>query len=247
MTWNDETCKVNFTSPSDVGEQIQVRGVNSGRSMVPVNVDLTALFDRYNETLSIHRFGRELKELRVSFAVALHEISSKLDHISQAPMDSNRPTSSPNSESTVFHQLNRNKSEQSVSTINHIPPQSVQEKATPLAGALSNRRVSVPRKQIPDRNLTVMKLGDREVVFNKTTITPPLMKHFSKDISGLFIEWEESNLFVVNGVSIPLKYWDKFFQKKSGIALAKQGAWEKIKVTWGMWKVRTMREPHCSV
>ncbi|KAI0784421.1 hypothetical protein C8Q75DRAFT_810197 [Abortiporus biennis] len=187
-TWNDETHDVNSTSPPDIGRQIRVEGADSSRSMVPENVDLAAPSSKYNETLSICRFGRELKELRVSIAVALHEISRKLDRISRAPMDSNMPMSLPNGESMVFHRLNCNESERSDSAINHILPRDVQEKATPLAGALSNRRVSIPRERIPDKNLNVMKLGDREVVFNKTTITPPLMKHFSKDISGLFIE-----------------------------------------------------------
>ncbi|KAG1888949.1 uncharacterized protein F5891DRAFT_904697, partial [Suillus fuscotomentosus] len=44
---------------------------------------------------------------------------------------------------------------------------------------------------------------------------PPTV-HLSKDINQLCEEWEESNLLVVNGRGIPVKYWGEFYKKGKG-------------------------------
>ncbi|KAH7907201.1 hypothetical protein BJ138DRAFT_987513, partial [Hygrophoropsis aurantiaca] len=61
---------------------------------------------------------------------------------------------------------------------------------------------------------------------------PPRL-HFSQDISGLFSEWESSDLLVVNGRKIPVKYWGQFYKKTKG---AKVTAWSTIRNEWGNWK-----------
>ena len=85
----------------------------------------------------------------------------------------------------------------------------------------------------PEKVVTVM-LGDEEFAFDRTTVNDPPAKHFSEDIDGLFEQWNNSDLLVVNGRSIPIKYWPQFYQAKKGI---KSGAWKAIRVEWGNWKV----------
>ncbi|KAG2130468.1 uncharacterized protein EDB93DRAFT_1069545, partial [Suillus bovinus] len=61
--------------------------------------------------------------------------------------------------------------------------------------------------------------------------------HFSRDIEQLCHEWESSDLLVVNGCGIPIKYWGEFF-KKSKIR-SENSAWDSIKVELGNWKFIT--------
>jgi hypothetical protein len=63
--------------------------------------------------------------------------------------------------------------------------------------------------------------------------SPPTV-HLSKDINRLCEEWEESNLLVVNGHGIPVKYWGEFYKKGKGV---KTAAWDVLRVEWGNWKV----------
>ncbi|KAG2091252.1 hypothetical protein BD769DRAFT_1371314, partial [Suillus cothurnatus] len=48
---------------------------------------------------------------------------------------------------------------------------------------------------------------------------PPTI-HLSKDINWLCEEWEESNLLVVNGRGIPVKYWGEFYKKGKDVRTA---------------------------
>jgi len=91
----------------------------------------------------------------------------------------------------------------------------------------------VPAPIDPEKVATVM-LGDEEFAFDRTAVDDPPAKHFSEDIDGLFKQWNDSNLLVVNGRGIPIKYWPQFYQAKKGI---KSGAWKAIRVEWGNWKV----------
>ncbi|KAG2108143.1 hypothetical protein BD769DRAFT_1299859, partial [Suillus cothurnatus] len=61
---------------------------------------------------------------------------------------------------------------------------------------------------------------------------PPTI-HLSKDINQLCEEWEESNLLVINGRRIPVKYWGEFYKKGKGVRPA---AWDALRVEWGNWK-----------
>ncbi|KAG1751026.1 hypothetical protein EDB19DRAFT_1574887, partial [Suillus lakei] len=61
---------------------------------------------------------------------------------------------------------------------------------------------------------------------------PPTV-HLSKDINQLCEEWEKSNLLVVNGCGIPVKYWGEFYKKGKGV---KTAAWDALQVERGNWK-----------
>jgi hypothetical protein len=98
----------------------------------------------------------------------------------------------------------------------------------------SHIALPVPASAIdPEKVVTVM-LGDEGFAFDQTTVNDPPAKHFSEDIDGLFEQWNNSDLLVVNGRSIPIKNWPQFYQAKKGI---KSGAWKAIRVEWGNWKV----------
>jgi len=100
--------------------------------------------------------------------------------------------------------------------------------------------VTLPAAAIDSKDVATVKLGDEEFVFDRTTVADPPAKHFSDDIDGLFEQWNNSNLLVVNGRGIPIKYWPQFYQAKKGF---KSGAWKAIRVEWGNWKVSPSESP----
>jgi len=95
-------------------------------------------------------------------------------------------------------------------------------------------RVTQPATAINLKNVATVKLGNDEFMFDRTAVADPPAKHFSDDIDGLFEHWNGSDLLVVNGRGIPIKYWPQFYQAKKGF---KSGAWKAIRVEWGNWKV----------
>ncbi|KAH7910370.1 hypothetical protein BJ138DRAFT_1153062 [Hygrophoropsis aurantiaca] len=118
---------------------------------------------------------------------------------------------------------------------NHPPPiVAVSQRVTsnPLD---SSRQLGqcLPREAIPLENLGIAHLGDEQHPFDKTKIPEPPTLHFSQDIPGLFREWENSSLLVVNGRGIPIKYWGEFYKKCKG---AKKTAWDALRSEWGNWK-----------
>lgn len=90
-------------------------------------------------------------------------------------------------------------------------------------------------ESIPDEHLSTAFLGGEAFPFDKTKLPDPPTIHLSKDIDRLCREWEASTLLVVNGRSIPVKYWPEFYKKGKG---AKASAWQALRVEWGNWKVR---------
>ncbi|OBZ68156.1 hypothetical protein A0H81_11958 [Grifola frondosa] len=85
----------------------------------------------------------------------------------------------------------------------------------------------------PNSNLKMVILGNEEFTFDKTQVPDPPLRHFSKDISCLFREWEDSELLKVHGRPIPVKYWSVIYKKSAG---AKAKAWAAMKKEWGNWK-----------
>jgi hypothetical protein len=100
--------------------------------------------------------------------------------------------------------------------------------------ASTSRRVTLPATSIDPEKLTFAKLEDEDFAFDRTDVSDPPAKHFSDDIPGLFQQWHHSDLLIVNGRGIPIKFWPEFYRAKKGI---KQGAWKLIRVEWGNWKV----------
>ena len=88
---------------------------------------------------------------------------------------------------------------------------------------------------IPDENVGTTRLDNEVFLFDKTKVPDPPTIHLSKDIDRLCREWEDSTLLVVNGRSIPVKYWPEFYKKGKG---AKTSVWQALRVEWGNWKVR---------
>ncbi|KIJ08190.1 hypothetical protein PAXINDRAFT_18653, partial [Paxillus involutus ATCC 200175] len=78
--------------------------------------------------------------------------------------------------------------------------------------------------------------------FVRRLVPDPPNVLFSKDVDRLFREWENSDLLVVNGRGIPIKYWDQFYKKTSGV---KEDAWPALKGKWANWKyIATERLQH---
>jgi hypothetical protein len=94
--------------------------------------------------------------------------------------------------------------------------------------------VPLPPEIIPPENLGIAHLGQEKFLYDRTTVPSPPTIHLSKDINWLCEEWEESNLLVVNGCGIPVKYWGEFYKKGKGVRMA---AWDALQVEWGNWKV----------
>lgn len=82
-----------------------------------------------------------------------------------------------------------------------------------------------------------VKLGDEEFSFDRRTVPDPPGALFTKDLSGLFQAWHESNTLTISGRGIPIKYWQEIYAKRKGI---KNKAWDAIRVRIGNWKVRGM-------
>ncbi|KAG1892992.1 uncharacterized protein F5891DRAFT_1196959 [Suillus fuscotomentosus] len=93
--------------------------------------------------------------------------------------------------------------------------------------------MSLPPEVIPPKNLGIAHLGQEQFSYDRTTVPSPPTVHLSKDINQLCEEWEESNLLVVNGRGIPVKYWGEFYKKGKGV---KTAAWDALRVEWGNWK-----------
>ncbi|KAI0681804.1 hypothetical protein C8T65DRAFT_751225, partial [Cerioporus squamosus] len=70
-------------------------------------------------------------------------------------------------------------------------------------------------------------------------IPDPPRRHFSQDISALFLEWDHGTLLRIDGHAIPLKYWPEIYQKRHGKREGKSqkdDAWEGMKVEYCNWK-----------
>ncbi|KAG1887561.1 hypothetical protein F4604DRAFT_1916351 [Suillus subluteus] len=97
-----------------------------------------------------------------------------------------------------------------------IPPQHQHElnpAAAHIAPLLDTTVHTVPREDIPVVNLKVAHLGNKDFTYDKSQLRGPPLIHFSRDIERLCSEWESSDLPIVNGRGIPIKYWGEFFKK----------------------------------
>ncbi|KAH9840011.1 uncharacterized protein C8Q71DRAFT_703190 [Rhodofomes roseus] len=113
-------------------------------------------------------------------------------------------------------------------------PSSVQA-SVPLTTTLDPRITrTVPQEIAPANNRVCINLDGQDIYFDKSDLPDPPAVHFSDNISALFREWHESRRLVVAGHGIPIKYWDKLYQKRNGFV--NTDAWRAIKVEWGNWK-----------
>lgn len=102
-------------------------------------------------------------------------------------------------------------------------------------GASPSQAHTLPAAVINPDHLAYAQLGEEQLAYDRTTVPDPPTMHFSADIPALFVHWNVSDLFVVNGRGIPIKFWPEFFKKKKHI---KQSAWDLTRTVWGNWKVR---------
>ncbi|OAX32032.1 hypothetical protein K503DRAFT_777073 [Rhizopogon vinicolor AM-OR11-026] len=91
------------------------------------------------------------------------------------------------------------------------------------------------RENISAKNLAIAHLGGEGFAYDKSTLQGPPLIHLSGNIERLFREWEFSDLFIVNGHGIPVKYWGEFFKKSK--THGGNSAWDSIKVEWGNRKM----------
>ncbi|PIL27067.1 hypothetical protein GSI_10206 [Ganoderma sinense ZZ0214-1] len=123
-------------------------------------------------------------------------------------------------------------------TVHTVPtlaaPAAVHVATTSMASSDLSDAV-VPRDAIPPANLLTFDFDDSTMLhFDKTyQVSNPPKVTFSDNLSQLFKEWHVSNLLRVNGRGIPVKDWDRFYKKRTGI---KQHAWDLLRVQWGTWK-----------
>lgn len=124
------------------------------------------------------------------------------------------------------------------STSPSVPPETAAAilipAAAPTAPLLDTAAHTVPREEIPAANLGIARLGNEDFAYDKSQLRGPPLIHFSRDIEQLCREWESSDLLVVNGRGIPIKYWGEFFKKSK--TRGRNSAWDSIKVEWGNWK-----------
>ncbi|KAI0708334.1 hypothetical protein C8Q76DRAFT_744156 [Earliella scabrosa] len=83
----------------------------------------------------------------------------------------------------------------------------------------------------------IFDIDGTPLYFDKTQVPNVPMINYSDDLPRLFREWHKSNTLVVNGRGIPVKDWERFYKKRSGI---KEHAWELVRVKWGNWKFLVM-------
>jgi len=104
---------------------------------------------------------------------------------------------------------------------------------------LSTAAAPVSREDIPAAHLAIAHLGDEDFAYDKSKLRGPPLIHLSKDIERLCHEWESSDILIVNGRGIPVKYWGEFFKKSK--TRGENSAWDLMKVEWGNWKVSNRR------
>ena len=117
-----------------------------------------------------------------------------------------------------------------------IQPEPRTTAQTVTASAVS-APLPLPRESIQaTENLGIAQLGSEQFSYDKMTVPPPPTIHLSQDIDRLCREWDESNLLIVNGRGIPVKYWGEFYKRGKGVKVT---AWDALRVEWGNWKVST--------
>ncbi|TFK81643.1 hypothetical protein K466DRAFT_604328 [Polyporus arcularius HHB13444] len=125
------------------------------------------------------------------------------------------------------------------------PPPPPPREDDPRASLSTSAAISgLPDATIPPQNLMIFDLDGETLRFDKTEVPNPPKADFAHDISRLFREWHSSSLLVISGRGIPIKHWERFYKKRSGI---KTHAWKSIRALWGNWKfIVTEREQFAS-
>ncbi|TDL16528.1 hypothetical protein BD410DRAFT_795296 [Rickenella mellea] len=103
-----------------------------------------------------------------------------------------------------------------------------------VLGNISNAGASRPEDSADDpSNMRTVHLGHEEFRYNVTKVPDPPATHFSDNIDGLFKNWHESKLLIVNGRGIAVKFWPEFYMRSKG---SRTHAWDALKGEWGKWK-----------
>ena len=86
-------------------------------------------------------------------------------------------------------------------------------------------------------NLRTVDLDGEKFTYDQTKLPPPPGIHFSDDISGLFKHWNDSELLVIEGCSIAIKYWRIIYNERES---SSAGTWSSgVRNEWGKWRVRS--------
>lgn len=85
-------------------------------------------------------------------------------------------------------------------------------------------------------HLRTVNLDGENFTYDQMKLPPPPGIHFSDDISGLFTEWNDSQLLIVEGRGIAIKYWRLFYNERES---SSEGTWSSsVRNEWGKWRVR---------
>ncbi|KAM5537041.1 hypothetical protein V8D89_009370 [Ganoderma adspersum] len=110
----------------------------------------------------------------------------------------------------------------------------------PALAVTASRHTVIAREAIPPEHRRFFNLEDGVLYFHEAQVPDPPKVTFADDLSQLFKDWYVSDLLIVNGRGIPVRDWDSFYRKRTGI---KQHAWDALRVQWGLWKhIVTERE-----
>ena len=78
-------------------------------------------------------------------------------------------------------------------------------------------------------------LDGEDIYFDRADLPGPPAVHYSTNLPGLFRDWHDSSLLTVGNRGIPIKHWDKLYNKRKGVT--RTNAWTAIKMEWMNWKV----------
>ncbi|KAJ3473930.1 hypothetical protein NLI96_g12744 [Meripilus lineatus] len=85
-------------------------------------------------------------------------------------------------------------------------------------------------------DLRTVVLDEIKLTYSKSKVPPPPAIHFSNDIPGLFQHWLESNILVIEGQGIPIRFWNVFYHER-GSSNSGGGTWTTaVRNEWGKWK-----------
>jgi hypothetical protein len=98
----------------------------------------------------------------------------------------------------------------------------------------SNTPSKKGRKTSSQKGIKVLIINNKRLEINESELPDAPWTAFSgEDIEKLFTEWYSSDLLKIQGVSIPLQYWQTLYRGTR--------AYTQRKETWNRWKVRLIR------
>ena len=105
-----------------------------------------------------------------------------------------------------------------------------------LTSSLSMRQASsssskTKSKEDNSLKMRLLSMQDIKVAYSLEDVPIPNIPSFARNVSQLFDEWDKSDILVIRGVPIPLRYWSEIYRQKPV-------TWKVLKKPYSDWKVR---------